>query len=268
MAFPFPSFPGSNEEDAEDFCDTFELACLLAKYNDGMILKAIPFVMKGEAKAWYNNIGKPIKEDWNLLKESFLERYAPKESVQDLLEALQGLQQEDLQSYVFYEEEFLHLLSRLELSQEYGERLPDFVAKEYFVDGLCKVLKVKVLCEMPDTFCEAIRVARLEYRRVMYKIYKIEVILPRWEPKRFEAITRGSPNMVAKKSIVQVSQAQNVPISINELLSKPFKEDGSVKEVVLKQRSKATLGGGHKQESERVQSKSKVGLVMKLANTH
>ena len=156
--------------------------------------------MRGEARAWYNSISKLVKEDWSLLKKSFLERYVPKESMQDLLEALQWLRQEDLQSYVFYEEAFLHLLSRLEISQEAGERLPDFVVKEYFVNGLCKDLQVKVLCEIPNTFCEAIQIARLRYKRLIYKTYGIEVKLPRWEPKRFEAITRDSPNMLTTRA--------------------------------------------------------------------
>ena len=163
--------------------------------------------MRGEARAWYNSVSKLIKEDWSLLKKSFLERYVPKESVQDLLEALQRLWQEDLQSYVFYEEAFLHLLSCLEISQEGGERLPDFVVKEYFVNGLCKDLQVKVLCEIPNTFCEAIQIARLRYRRLMYKTYGIEVKLPRWEPKKFEAITRDSLNMVTTRATMQDSQA-------------------------------------------------------------
>ena len=105
--FSISIFHGLNEEDAEDFCNNFELACLLAKYNDSMMLKAFPLVIKGEAKVWYNNISKPIKEDWSRLKESFLERYVPKESVQELLEALQWLQQTDLQSYSSYEKVFL-----------------------------------------------------------------------------------------------------------------------------------------------------------------
>lgn len=91
MASAFPSFHGYDGciEGAEDFCDNFELACLLANYSTGKMLKAFPLVMKGEAKAWYKNINKPIKEDWSLLRESFLESYESKESVQDLLEALQ-----------------------------------------------------------------------------------------------------------------------------------------------------------------------------------
>ena len=109
--------------------------------------------------------------------------------------------------YVFYEEAFLHLLSRLEIYQEGGERLPNFVVKEYFVNGLCKDLQVKVLCEIPNTFCEAIQIARLRYRRLMYKTYGIEVKLPRWEPKRFEAITRDSSNMVTTGATMQDSQA-------------------------------------------------------------
>ena len=238
MVSPFPSFHGLNEEDAEDFCDTFELACLMAKYSDGMMLKIFPLVMRGEARAWYNSISKLIKEDWSLLKKSLLERYVPKESVQDLLEALQWLRQEDLQSYMFYEEAFLHLLSRLEISQEGGERLPDFVVKEYFVNGLCKDLQVKVLCEIPNTFCEAIQIARLRYRRLIYKTYGIEVKLPRWEPKRFEAITRDSPNMLTTRATMQDFQAQSVPISINKILSKPLEEVECIKEVHMEEASK------------------------------
>ena len=102
MAFSFPSFHGTNGKSAEDFCDTFELACLLANYSNEMMLTAFRLAMKGEARTWYDNISKLIKEDWSLLKKSFLERYAPRESVQDLLEALQWLRQEDLQRYVFF----------------------------------------------------------------------------------------------------------------------------------------------------------------------
>ena len=145
--------------------------------------------MRGEARAWYKSISKLIKEDWSLLKKSFLERYVPKESVQDLLQALQWLRQEDLQSYVFYEEVFLHLLSCLEISQEGGERLPE----EYFVNGLCKDLQVKVLCEIPNTFCEAIQIAGLRYRRLMYKTYGIEVKLPRWSLKDLR-LSQGIPH--------------------------------------------------------------------------
>ena len=69
MAFTYPSFQGASEENAEDFCDTFELACLLANYSHELMLTAFPLVMKGEARAWYNNISKLIKEDWSLLKK-------------------------------------------------------------------------------------------------------------------------------------------------------------------------------------------------------
>ena len=66
MVSPLPYFHGLNEEDAEDFCNTFELACLMAKYSDGMMLKIFPLVMRGEARACYNSISKLIKEDWSL----------------------------------------------------------------------------------------------------------------------------------------------------------------------------------------------------------
>ena len=106
------------------------------------------------------------------------------------------------------------------------------------MNGLCKDLQVKVLCEMPNTFCEAIQIARLRYRRLMYKTYGIEVKLPRWEPKRFEAITRDFPNMVTTRATMKDSQAQSVPISINELFSKPLEEVECIKEVHMEEASK------------------------------
>ena len=72
----------------------------------------------------------------------------------------------------------------------------------------------------------------------MYKTYGIEVKLPRWEPKRFETITRDSPNMVTIGVTMQDSQAQSVPISINELLSKPLEEVECIKEVHMEEASK------------------------------
>ena len=105
----------------------------------------------------------------------------PKESVEDLLEALRWLHQEDLQTYEVYKQSFINLLTRLDLAQVEGERLPYFVVKEYFVAGLCKDLKIKVICDMPKTFNEAMQIARLKYQKLMYKLYKVEVRLPQWE---------------------------------------------------------------------------------------
>ena len=268
MVSPLPSFHGLDGEDATDFCDTFELACLLANYSNEMMLKAFRLVMKEEARTWYDNINKLIKEDWSLLKKSFLERYAPNNSMQDLLENLQWLRQEDLQSYVLYEEEFLHLLSCLDLSQEGGERLPDFVVKEYFVNGLCKVLQVKVLYETPNTFCEAIQVARLRYRRLMYKTYGIEVKLPKWKPTRCEAVTRDSPIMVATKSTVQASQVQDAPISINEMLSKPFEEVEGIKEVHMEGKRKVEKRRICDQVDEEEQLKPQLDSLQRVAVSH
>lgn len=106
MASAFPSFHGLMGEGAEDFCDNFELACLLANYSTGMMLKAFPLVMKGEAEWWYNNLDSVNKSNWSMLKKMFLDQYHPRESVQELWEALQRWQQEDLQSYIAYEKVF------------------------------------------------------------------------------------------------------------------------------------------------------------------
>ena len=271
MVFPFPSFHGLNEEDAEDFCNNFELACLLAKYNDSVMLKAFPLVIKGEAKAWYNNISKPIKEDWSRLKESFLERYVPKETVQELLEALQWLQQTDLQSYSSYEEAFFHKLSCLELSHPKEERLPDFVIKEYFVNGLYRPLKLKVLCETPSSFNEAVQVARVKYRKLMYKLYKVEVRLP---PREYVSprISMNSPFEQVSTPIIATPQPQGkvesaqIPVEAAPLI--PLEEVECIKEVHMEESSKVTRKRNCDQVNEEVQLEPQSNFTPRVVVSH
>ena len=72
MVFPFPSFHGLNEEDAGDFCNNFELACLLAKYNDSVILKAFPLVIKGKQESGTMALASSSKRIGLPLKMPFL----------------------------------------------------------------------------------------------------------------------------------------------------------------------------------------------------
>ena len=85
----FSSFHGTPNESVEDFLDSFEIACLLlGQGNEGSKLRIFPQCLKARAKVWYANISKPIKGNWDLLVQSFSNRYVPKEFVKELLEAL------------------------------------------------------------------------------------------------------------------------------------------------------------------------------------
>ena len=77
----FPSFSGLQDEEAANFCDDFELACIIARQNEEGMIKMFPFALNAGAKAWYNGISKPIKENWELLKQRFLDQYDPKDQL-------------------------------------------------------------------------------------------------------------------------------------------------------------------------------------------
>ena len=123
------------------------------------------------------------------------------------------------------------------------------MAKEYFVNGLWKDLKVKVLCKEPNTFCEAIRFARLKYRRLMFKVYKVEVKLPRWEPERLETAT--------KESTMPIPQAQSFPIPINNVPSKPSEGMEYTKKVLMEETTLKPDKESYSQRREEVQLESK-----------
>ena len=53
--------------------------------------------------------------------------------------------------------------------------LLDFLVKKYFVDGISKNRNKKVDLESHKNFHEAIKIARIKFRRMMYKLYKIDV---------------------------------------------------------------------------------------------
>ena len=42
----FPSFRGSLEEKADDFCDDIGLACIVSRQNEEGMLKMFPFALK------------------------------------------------------------------------------------------------------------------------------------------------------------------------------------------------------------------------------
>ena len=81
------------------------------------------------------------------------------------------------------------LLARLDIAWIEDRNMPDFLIKEYFVRGLFKTLREKVDCESPRNFNETIHVARKKFRKMMYKLHKVDVVIERLPShRRYENI--------------------------------------------------------------------------------
>lgn len=172
-----PTFHWRNRESGQNFMDNFELSCLLLGKDDPSFLpRLFPLSLKGEAREWYNRMTMPIKKDWNSLKEAFLNRFSPKPTCEDLWKRLQQLQQGDLRGYDSYERSFLGLLIQLQTMWEREGRMPDMIIRETFVNGLFKTLQDKVRCKFPNTFDEALQIARAKNRKLMYPLVKLGVV--------------------------------------------------------------------------------------------
>ena len=64
----------------------------------------------------------------------------------------------------------LKFLLQLKEALKGYEVMLDSLIKEYFVNGLYRPLKLKVLYETPSSFNEAVQVARVKYQKLMYKL--------------------------------------------------------------------------------------------------
>ena len=67
---------------------------------------------------------------------------------------------------------------------------------------------------------------------------------------------------------MQASQAQNVPISISELLSKPLEEVECIKEVHMEEASKVAKKRSYDQVNEEEQLKPQTDFTQKVAVSH
>ena len=72
-------------------------------------------------------------------------------------------------SYVAYETQFLKLWTEWEVALNEGERAPNFLKKVKFLAGLIPILQVKVKGKFPNTFEDALYLAREKDRKLQFQ---------------------------------------------------------------------------------------------------
>ncbi|MCO5574890.1 hypothetical protein L7F22_028684 [Adiantum nelumboides] len=134
-------------------------------------LRAFPLVLREEAKVWFQGLERRKKGDWGTLREVFMGRFGGGCSPEEIWRKLSSLQQISPLSYLEYEAQFLKLWAEWENTLEQGERAPNFLQKERFLDGLSSPLKEKVKGKFPRTFEEAMQLAQLKDRKLQFQAY-------------------------------------------------------------------------------------------------
>ncbi|MCO5566872.1 hypothetical protein L7F22_020555 [Adiantum nelumboides] len=134
-------------------------------------LRAFPLVLREEAKVWFQGLEQRKKGDWGTLCEAFVGRFGGGCSPEEIWRKLSSLQQTSPLSYVEYETQFFKLWAEWENTLEQGERAPNFLQKERFLDGLSSPLKEKVKGKFPRTFEEAIQLAQLKDQKLQFQAY-------------------------------------------------------------------------------------------------
>ncbi|MCO5559307.1 hypothetical protein L7F22_012903 [Adiantum nelumboides] len=168
----FFNFYGKRYESASNFLDDLEMAILVSGRDEEEVkLRAFPLVLREEAKVWFQGLEQRKKGNWGTLREAFMGRFGGGCSLEEIWRKLSSLQQISPLSYLEYEAQFLKLWAEWENTLEQGERAPNFLQKERFLDGLSSPLKEKVKGKFPRTFEEAMQLAQLKDRKLQLQAY-------------------------------------------------------------------------------------------------
>ncbi|MCO5551485.1 hypothetical protein L7F22_004989 [Adiantum nelumboides] len=141
-------------------------------------LRAFPLVLKDSAKNWFQNLEPGRKTNWETLKETFLSKYGGVDNPEHLWHRISSLHQATSRTYLTYESQFLRLWAEWEASLAEGERFPNFLKKEKFLAGLFPDLQEKVKGKFPETFEEALQIARVKDRKLEYQAHTSRVEHP------------------------------------------------------------------------------------------
>ncbi|MCO5550381.1 hypothetical protein L7F22_003865 [Adiantum nelumboides] len=172
----FPTLNGATGEDAQEFLDNLEIACLVTgRDDDATRLRVFPLLMKAEAKVWFNTLLPANRGDWAGLRVLFLAKFGGGgETSESLWSKVCELRQGSLFEYNVYEVQFVELWERWVASLRLGEAAPDFLKKNRFVAGLCPPLREKVKGRFPVTWMDAKDIARLKERKTRYQLQQRE----------------------------------------------------------------------------------------------
>ncbi|MCO5557441.1 hypothetical protein L7F22_011005 [Adiantum nelumboides] len=171
----FPVFTGKQGEDAADFLDNFEIACVVSGRDDDASRERIfPLLMKMEARSWYNALPQAIKGEWPLLRARFEQRFGRGVTSEHLWQLLTNLKQDGLHEYASYESKFVDLWGRWVASLRQGDVALDFLKKDRFIAGLWPPLKEKVRGRFPETYDLAVEVACLKDKKLRLQNHSVD----------------------------------------------------------------------------------------------
>ncbi|MCO5597841.1 hypothetical protein L7F22_051925 [Adiantum nelumboides] len=175
----FSNFCGKQYESASNFLDDLEMAFLVSGRDEEEVkLRAFPLVLKDSAKNWFQNLEPGRKTNWETFKETFLSKYGGLDNSEHLWHRISSLHQATSRTYLTYESQFLRLWAEWEASLAEGERAPNFLKKEKFLAGLFPDLQEKVKGKFPETFEEALQIARVKDRKLEYQAHTSRVEHP------------------------------------------------------------------------------------------
>ena len=155
-------FYGKIGEDFEQWLREFERCARANHWSKDRCCEILPSLLRDRAADVWEEMPSAVQFDYDKTTEVLTEHFLPKEARRLYFSDLYGRQQGDVESV----EEFARSIQQLtrraysDMPSEYQDRL----MREHFISGLRKSVQRMVILQDPDTFQNAVRIAKsMEY---------------------------------------------------------------------------------------------------------
>ena len=147
-----PQFNGGPDDDIKEFFLQFKRTATFNKWDNNEQLCAFPLCLNKSASIFYESLSNKIKQDLKLIQQAFQNEYEPPERIWIKKTQLYGLKEG--------EKGLEHFIASLEkLSQEL--KVSEETKRDLFIQGVNSSLKRRLLLSQPETYTQAVRIARV-----------------------------------------------------------------------------------------------------------
>ncbi|KAL3684863.1 hypothetical protein R1sor_002885 [Riccia sorocarpa] len=119
----YPHFKGKRHEDPDLYLAAFENAMLVNGENPALKARLFPATLKQGAFAWYSQLEPYTQQDWDEVKNVFLEQFRVAQRDPDIMYQIQNMKQGERESIKEYLIRFRLMLRRLEVTPTDAQKI-------------------------------------------------------------------------------------------------------------------------------------------------
>ncbi|KAI5060795.1 hypothetical protein GOP47_0025215, partial [Adiantum capillus-veneris] len=159
----------SGEQDDEDWMSDVELWMLsMRMVTDKAKSRAMPVVMQGKAKAWFEGLEVPDRQSWKVVRARFIQDFKQRILPTELDAKLKVLKQDVSGEFTTFFKQFEDSWQQLEAATQ--SRGNDYFKLERFLECLHPKIREKVELVDMESYADAVSLAKAKSRKAKKKL--------------------------------------------------------------------------------------------------